>query len=47
MRFLDELRSADAADDLAAGEAEGAELGAFEAAQLATDSIAAWKLVAQ
>jgi len=47
VRFLDELRSADAADDLAAGEAEGAELGAFEAAQLATDSIAAWKLVAQ
>ena len=35
VRFLDELRSTDAAAELAVGEAEGAELGAFEAAQYA------------
>ena len=37
VRFLDELRATDAADDLAAGEAEGLEFGAFEAAQFAAE----------
>ncbi|MET0780895.1 MAG: DUF4062 domain-containing protein [Microbacterium sp.] len=39
-RFLEELRATDAADDLAAGEAEGLELGAFEAAQFAVSEFA-------
>jgi hypothetical protein len=45
VRFLDELRATDAADQLAAGEAEGLEFGAFEAALFAADSVAARKLV--
>ena len=45
VRFLDELRATDAAD-LAAGEAEGRELGAFEAARFAMDTVTAWKAVA-
>jgi predicted ATPase len=43
VRFLDELRSTDAATELAAGEAEGRELGPFEAARFATETVAAWK----
>ena len=38
VRFLDELRATDAADELAAGEAEGLEFGAFEAAQFAAEA---------
>jgi predicted ATPase len=41
VRFLDELRSTDAAAELAAGEAEGFELGAFEAAQYASQGVSA------
>ena len=41
VRFLDELRATSAVDELAAGEAEGLELGAFEAAQFATEGVAA------
>jgi hypothetical protein len=47
MRFLDELRSTDSAAELAAGEAEGFELGAFEAAQYATQGAAAPSPIAQ
>jgi hypothetical protein len=43
VRFLDELRASDAATELAAGEAEGRELGPFEAARLATETVATWK----
>jgi predicted ATPase len=46
VRFLDELRSTDSAAELAAGEAEGFELGAFEAAQYATQ-VAAPSPIAQ
>ena len=38
VRFLDELRATDAAEDLASGEAAGLEFGAFEAAQFAAES---------
>jgi predicted ATPase len=41
VRFLDELRATSAVDEFAAGEAEGLELGAFEAAQFATEGVAA------
>jgi hypothetical protein len=42
VRYLDDLRATDAAD-LAAGEAEGRELGAFEAAHYATQTTTAWR----
>ena len=45
VRVLDELRATDA-EDLAAGEAEGRELGAFEAARFAMETVTAWKRVA-
>ena len=44
-RFLDELRATGAADDLAAGEAEGLEYGAFEAAQFAAENVGDRRLV--
>jgi hypothetical protein len=37
VRFLDEVRATEAAAELAAGEAEGLELGAFEAARYAAE----------